>query len=69
MIRFLVSPTPTWYYSNGTQEPCTVYSVQTRLAESPECWSLKFQLDATFADNFVHICGQIMNICRQYYHI
>ena len=23
-----------------------------RLAETPECWSLEFQLDTTFADNF-----------------
>ena len=27
-----------------------------RLAETPECWSLKFQLDAKFADNLGHIC-------------
>ena len=33
-----------------------------RLAEIPECWSLEFQLDATFADNFCHICRQIMYI-------
>ena len=41
----------------------------TRLAEIPECWSLEFQLDATFGDNFGHICRQIMYICRQFYHM
>ena len=28
------------------------YNPVTRLAEIPKCWSLEFQLDATFADNF-----------------
>ena len=32
----------------------------SRLAETPECRSLEFQLDATFADNLGHICRQIM---------
>ena len=31
-----------------------------RLAETPECWSLEFQLDATFADILGHICRQFM---------
>ena len=39
------------------------------LAETSECWSLEFQLDATFSDNLGHICRQIMYICRQFYHI
>ena len=30
-----------------------------RHAETPECWSLEFQLDATFADNSGHFCKQI----------
>ena len=32
----------------------------TRLADTPECWSLEFQLDAIFGDNLGHICRQIM---------
>ena len=40
-----------------------------RLAETPECWGLEFQLDATFADSFSQICRQIMYICRQFYHV
>ena len=45
---------------------CTLYSW---LAETPECWSLEFQLDATFADSFGHICRQIMCICGQFYQM
>ena len=45
------------------------HSSHCRHAETPECWSLEFQLDATFADNVGHICRQIMYICRQFYHM
>ena len=38
----------------------------SRLAETPESWSLEFQLDATFADNFGHICRQILYVYRQF---
>ena len=40
-------------------------NVRTRLAETPECWSLEFQLDATFAANFGHIGRQIVYICSR----
>ena len=49
-----------------TNCPC-IFSC--RLAETPECWSLDFQLDATFADNFGHISRQLMYICRQFFII
>ena len=46
--------------------------VACRLAETPECWCLEFQLDASYADNFgyiwriiTYICRQITYICRQ----
>ena len=41
-----------------------VLLARSRLAETPGCWSLEFQLDATLADNFSRICRQIVYICN-----
>ena len=35
--------------------------VSSRLAETPECWSLELQLDMTFADNVVISCKKVDN--------
>ena len=42
-------------------------NMKIRLAETPECWSLEFKLDATFADKCCHICRQIVDTCRQFF--
>ena len=46
------------YFKNGLTLGL-YWILDYRLAEIPKGWSLEFQLDMTFADNFSHIYGQI----------
>ena len=48
-----------WEGGRDTEISLPVRQLQGRRAETPGCWSLEFQLDATFADNFCHIFRQI----------
>ena len=55
---------------SGSQTKPGHSSVKGRLAETQERRSREFQLDATSADNFGHICRQYLQyICRLLYHM
>ena len=59
-------------YAVLTQQKVRIKVLQKtggQACRNPGMLSLEFQLDATFADNFGHICSQTMSIGRQFYHL